>query len=174
MRRPRRHDTKAVYSLQSTPRIRNYLAEDARTRRRRQDHDADTLVEARYAEIRTALDWYVDTDQPDTALRLASALTTFWIATKRIDEGDAWFGRTLPAPNASGPTRARSLHDHGYLVFWAGRYELAGQRFQESLALARARSATRRCRRSPSRGWLASPSTPTPPMPYGSCVRRSR
>ena len=32
--------------------------------------------------------------------------------------------------------RARAVHDHGYLVFWAGRYELAEQRFASSLALA--------------------------------------
>jgi tetratricopeptide (TPR) repeat protein len=35
-----------------------------------------------------------------------------------------------------GASRAAALHDHGYLVFWAGRYDLAKQRFTDSLALA--------------------------------------
>ena len=36
----------------------------------------------------------------------------------------------------SKPSRARALHDHGYLVFWAGGYEVARQRFASSLELA--------------------------------------
>src|SRR5688572_3846677 len=96
------------------------LAQDAWRRRRRQDPEADRMVEVRYRDIREALDWYVDAGQPDTALRLASALVPFWIATKRIDEGDAWFGRALDHPQVSASALARARHDHGYLVFWAG------------------------------------------------------
>lgn len=105
------------------------LAEDAQRRRRRQDPDAEQMLEARYGELREALDWYRTAGNPDTALRLAGALVPFWIATKRIDEGDAWFDQAL-----SDPAPARALYDHGYLVFWAGRYELAEQRFAAALA----------------------------------------
>jgi tetratricopeptide (TPR) repeat protein len=112
------------------------LAEDAQRRRRRQDPDAERMVEARYHELQEALDWYGATGLPDTALRLASALVSFWIATKRIDEGDAWFDRALSAPQGTVLVLARAFHDHGYLVFWAGRYELAERRFRQSLALA--------------------------------------
>jgi non-specific serine/threonine protein kinase len=104
------------------------LVEEAQRRRRQQDPEADRMVEARYREVREALDWY---GRHDTAFRLATALVPFWIATKRIDEGDAWFAHAL-TDNAG----ARALYDHGYLVFWAGRYELAEQRFDESLAIA--------------------------------------
>jgi tetratricopeptide (TPR) repeat protein len=112
------------------------LAEDAQKRRRQQDPEAERMVEARYSEFLEALDWYGAAGWPDTAFRLASALVSFWIATKRIDDGDAWFDRALRQPQATATTLARALHDHGYLVFWAGRYELAEQRFRESLALA--------------------------------------
>jgi non-specific serine/threonine protein kinase len=105
------------------------LAEDAQRRRRRQDPAADRIVAARYAELRAALDWFGPTED---GFRLAGALVPFWIATKRIDEGDAWFAGVLPSPRAT----PRALHDHGYLVFWAGRYELAARRFRESLTLA--------------------------------------
>ncbi|GAA1030012.1 hypothetical protein GCM10009557_20560 [Virgisporangium ochraceum] len=109
------------------------LAEEAHRRRRRQDPDAERVVEARYPEVREALDRY---GSSDTAFRFAGALVPFWIATRRIDDGAAWFDRALRDPDVGAAVRARALHDHGYLVFWAGRYELAGQRFAESLAVA--------------------------------------
>lgn len=112
------------------------LAEEAQSRRRRQDPQAEPMVEARYGEFQEALDWYVAAGQPDTAFRLASALVAFWIATKRIDEADAWFARALQDPQVTASTQARAFHDHGYLVFWAGRYDLAEQRFRESLEMA--------------------------------------
>ncbi|MEV0136510.1 hypothetical protein AB0H83_49815 [Dactylosporangium sp. NPDC050688] len=33
-------------------------------------------------------------------------------------------------------TPARTLHDHGYLVFWASRYDLAQRPFEQALTLA--------------------------------------
>ena len=56
--------------------------------------------------------------------------------TKRLDDGDQWFSRVLAIPVGSAASRARALYDHGYLVFWAGRYDLASKRFTESRALA--------------------------------------
>jgi len=53
-----------------------------------------------------------------------------------MDDGDAWFERALGTAAGSDASRASALHDHGYLVFWAGRYDLAKQRFLDSLALA--------------------------------------
>ncbi len=105
------------------------LVEDAQRRRRRQDPDAERMVEARYGDVLAALDRFGATG---TAFRLAGALVPFWIATKRIAEGDAWFDRALR--DAEPP--ARALYDHGYLVFWAGRYELADRRFRAALAAA--------------------------------------
>ena len=60
------------------------LAEDARELRRRQDPAAERLVEERYPELVQALGWYVEAGQFDQAGRLATALVTFWIATKRV------------------------------------------------------------------------------------------
>lgn len=113
------------------------LAEEARELRRRQDPAAERLVEERYPEMAQALDWFVEAGHSDEAGRLATALVTFWIATKRLGDADAWFGQALRDSGASGLTRARALYDHGYVVFWAGRYDLAEQRFRDALALAR-------------------------------------
>jgi tetratricopeptide (TPR) repeat protein len=113
------------------------LAEKARESRRRQDPAAERLVEDRYPEMVRALDWYLEAGHPDEAGRLATALVTFWIATKRLADAQAWFDRALRDPRASELTRARALYDHGYLVFWAGHYDLAEQRFEDSLRMAR-------------------------------------
>lgn len=108
------------------------VAEDARARARRQDPLANRSVEDRYPEMLEALDWHLSVGQTEAAYRLASALVPFWIATARIDDGDRWFERAL----GTGDETARALYDHGYLDFFAGRYERADQRFASAHALA--------------------------------------
>jgi non-specific serine/threonine protein kinase len=97
-------------------------------------------IEARYMEIREALDWLPGEGRAGDAFRLATALVPFWLATKRIDEADAWYGWALATPDGSvgapASRRARALHDHGYLVFFAGRYDVAERRFAESRQVA--------------------------------------
>jgi len=112
------------------------IAEESREQARRVQRDATTPVEERYPDLLDALDWCLAAGRPDQAFRLASALVPFWIATTRIDDGDAWFSRALATAVADEAARTRALHDHGYLVFWQGRYELARQRFADSLSLA--------------------------------------
>ncbi len=72
----------------------------------------------------------------DAGFRFANALVTFWLGTNRIPDGDDWFGRLLATPGEADTTRALALHEHGYLVFWAGEHDRAAQRFRESLDLA--------------------------------------
>jgi tetratricopeptide (TPR) repeat protein len=112
-------------------------AEEARPRMRGFDGAAliDDL-ERDYPAMVSALDWFLDADRPDDAFRLATALVSFWMATKRIDVGDQWFEKAFS--RVGDPRPARALYDHGYLVFWAGRYQLAEDRFREARALAEA------------------------------------
>ena len=93
------------------------IAEDVRARLRQQEPDAARRVEERYPEMLEALDWCVGHGHTDVAYGLASALVQFWISTKRIEDGDNWFGRVLASPIGSDASRARALYDHGYLVF---------------------------------------------------------
>lgn len=115
------------------------LAENARDRlRASNDSSAVADVVEAYASMMEALDWYLDAGRVDAAYRFASVLVPFWMATKTIPDGDRWFADALARPGASDACRARALYDHGYLVFWAGRYDLAHERFTEALWLARA------------------------------------
>ncbi|GCE75505.1 hypothetical protein CBZ_05610 [Cellulomonas biazotea] len=114
------------------------VAEDAGARARRQEAAAFREVEARYPQVREALDRQLEAGQPAAGFRLASALVPFWISTARIDDGDAWFDRALGTTSGVDAGRARALYDHGYLVFWAGRYDVSQARFTEAMAAAEA------------------------------------
>jgi tetratricopeptide (TPR) repeat protein len=112
------------------------IAEDARAGIRREDPEAAAAIEVRYADMLEVLEWSLAAGQPDTGFRLAAALVPFWMSTKRIDDGDAWFRRALAQPAGSTARRARASHDHGYLLFFSGHYDEADPRFAESRALA--------------------------------------
>lgn len=94
-------------------------------------------LEDRRPELLAALEWFVEHGRPDDSFRLAGALVPFWMATKRIDEGDAWLERVLSLPGGSRAARARALYEHGYLIFWAGDDERSDARLRAALELAR-------------------------------------
>jgi tetratricopeptide (TPR) repeat protein len=96
-----------------------------------------TALEDRRPELLAALEWFVSHDRPEEAFRLASALVPFWMATKRIDEGDAWFERILSLSGGSRAARARALYEHGYLIFWAGDDERSSARQRDAVELGR-------------------------------------
>ena len=112
------------------------FARNASDRMRSNDASVRNDVEARYTELLEAMDFYLAEDQPDEAYRIASALVPFWMTTKRIDDGARWFEKSLARVVGTDARRARALYDHGYLVFWAGHYELAADRFREARAMA--------------------------------------
>jgi len=115
------------------------FAEEIRPRLRTSaDSSALEEVESRYAELMEALEWLPEQARVDDAHQLASNLVPVWIATTRIDDGDRWFTRALDGEGASTASRARALYDHGYLVFLAGRYDMADERFAEARELAEA------------------------------------
>lgn len=112
------------------------IAEASQAASRRDEPDAEVPVEERYPLMVEALGWYLDRGDLGGALRLASSLVSFWMATNRLDHGDEWYTRLLALPRDADETRARALYAHGYLVFWAGNYDLATVRFTESRDVA--------------------------------------
>jgi tetratricopeptide (TPR) repeat protein len=114
------------------------VAEDARAGIRREDPASAAMIEDRYPEMLEVLEWSLEAGHPDTGFRLAAALVPFWMSTKRIDDGDHWLARALSQPAGDVARRARASHDHGYLLFFSGRYDEADPRFSESRALAQA------------------------------------
>jgi tetratricopeptide (TPR) repeat protein len=111
-------------------------AVEGRAAMRRGEQAAVPQLEEQYAQMQEAMSWLLDQGHVDDADRFATALVPFWMTTKRIDDGDDWFGRALGDTVPTDSDRARAVYDHGYLVFWAGRYELADQRFADARRLA--------------------------------------
>ena len=112
-------------------------AEEARAAMRRgEDAAGIEQFEQQYGRMREALDSWLNSGRADDAFRLSVALVPFWMASKRVEEGMAWLNAALEAREGSDAARARALHDHGYLAFFSGGYEIAERRFTESRALA--------------------------------------
>ncbi len=76
--------------------------------------------EQQYADLLTAMQWFIEHGRTDESLRLACSLVAFWMATKRLAEGSAWFDRVLALPGGEDAHRGRALFDAGYLAFWTG------------------------------------------------------
>jgi tetratricopeptide (TPR) repeat protein len=112
------------------------LAESGRVAARTNQPDAERPIEARYPDVVAALEWHLGRGELDAGCRLANALVPFWLGSNRIPDGDAWYTRLLATPGAAADTRALALHEHGYLIFWAGEHDRAAERFRESLELA--------------------------------------
>jgi len=77
-------------------------------------------LEQQYANLLTALQWFIEQGYTDESLRLASSLVAFWMATKRLAEGSNWFDQALALPGGDKAHRGRALFDAGYLAFWMG------------------------------------------------------
>ena len=70
------------------------IAEEARSRLRGPGSgSARAQLDERYLELLAALEWFAEAGRLDDAHRLATALVPFWMTTKRIEDGDAWFRR---------------------------------------------------------------------------------
>ena len=72
----------------------------------------------------------------EDAARLASALVPFWMATKRLDDGERWLGRATAGDEPSSAA-ARARMNHGYLLFWSGAYERSGELSSQAIVEAR-------------------------------------
>lgn len=115
------------------------FVEQARPRLRGFDGDATLAqLQDRYDDFDDALEWFLERDRPNDALRMASALTPFWMATKRMDDGSAWLARILAAGGGDDARRARGLFDAGYLAFWQGNHEQSSRLYGDALTLATA------------------------------------
>jgi predicted ATPase/class 3 adenylate cyclase/DNA-binding CsgD family transcriptional regulator len=91
--------------------------------------------------LRSAFTWSCERGDTEGALRLASALSPFWLARGHIREALGWFhaaadDHTSRDSEISQAVRVRAVVDRAFLEFWAGfpgRIELVDQ----ALAVAR-------------------------------------
>jgi predicted ATPase/class 3 adenylate cyclase len=89
--------------------------------------------------IRTALRWSIESDEPDVGLRLAGAAWRFWHQRAHFREARAWFDELLALPRASASSvaRAKGLTGLGGIAYWQGDYPAAESAYSDALAIYR-------------------------------------
>ncbi len=90
-------------------------------------------LEVRYDELVAAIQWFIDQERTDEALRIANALYRFWITKQRFEEGALWFDRVLEAPDGDARLRGQAFIHAGFMPFWMGQDERAAALFGSGL-----------------------------------------
>jgi len=87
--------------------------------------------------IRGALRFAVEADDPDLGLRLASNIWRFWQASDQLTEGRGWLDGLLEHSGGSAEARARGLTALAGLAYWQADYDEAFTRYSQALELYR-------------------------------------
>lgn len=101
-------------------------------------------LEREYANLRAALQWALERQEGEMALRLGNALFHFWEGRRRRREGRAFLERALAISHDVPPhVRARSLFVTGILALIQGDYACGAALGREAVALQRELRDTR-------------------------------
>ena len=95
-------------------------------------------LQREHDNVRSALDWCLaNPERGDTGLKLAAALTWFWIKRGYFAEGRQWLERALAATESSERLRAKALNSIGCMAVFQADYPTTLARADESIALGR-------------------------------------
>jgi predicted ATPase/class 3 adenylate cyclase len=89
--------------------------------------------------IRAALRWAVERQEPELGMRIAGCLWHFWHYWALVREGVAWLDSILDLPRSDQPTtaRAKALTALAALVYWQGDVPRAAALYDEVIAIHR-------------------------------------
>ncbi|MDF3039902.1 MAG: hypothetical protein K0Q71_2608 [Thermomicrobiales bacterium] len=95
-------------------------------------------LDAELANIRAALSWAEEAGEADIGLRLAEAMSFYWLLRGHFREGRGWLERALRR-GEQGPAalRTRAMIDAGWLAGFQGDYAAAAALLAEAVRLAR-------------------------------------
>lgn len=93
-------------------------------------------IDEEQANIRLALEWSLS-EQPDTALRLAAAMGSFWWMRRSLGEGFEWLSRALEVETTNREYRAAALVARARLSRRRGDYATALRDAEECSAISR-------------------------------------
>jgi non-specific serine/threonine protein kinase len=111
---------------EASPRLRGPAAKEALQQ-----------LESAHSDLLAALQWFIDQERVDDALRLANALYRFWITQQRFDEGALWFDRVLGSPAGETRLRGAAFINAGFMPFWLGQDDGAAAHFGRGLEIGR-------------------------------------
>jgi predicted ATPase len=96
-------------------------------------------LEREHGNIRSAMNWMMEHEEGEEALRLAGSLRRFWLIRGYLTEGQMLLTATLAMPSASKRTKARAhaLFAAGAIASIQGHFRVAESLSEESVAIAR-------------------------------------
>jgi predicted ATPase len=95
-------------------------------------------VAADHDNLRAALSWSLEREEPELAIRLFVHLTDFWLRRDHHVEGRRWAERVLPFVEAVSPRlRAHAFFAAAELAFFSGNTVAAGTLYARSLDVFR-------------------------------------
>ena len=113
-------------ALESEPKLRGAEQDECRMQ-----------MEADHDNLRAVLD-RTERHAPETALRLASSLSSFWEFQGHLQEGRRRLAAALScASEAASAVRSKALHSSGVLAYWQADYGAARACYEEALELRR-------------------------------------
>ncbi|HEY2803649.1 MAG TPA: adenylate/guanylate cyclase domain-containing protein, partial [Actinomycetota bacterium] len=95
-------------------------------------------LEEEHDNIRAALQWSIDSGEPEPGLWLAGSLWRFWQVRGHIGEGQVWVAELLSAPAAQArtPARAKALGASGSLAYYHGDWAHVRPPYEEAFEIA--------------------------------------
>jgi non-specific serine/threonine protein kinase len=97
------------------------------------------LLQAEYDNLRSVIEWSVESDQAESALRLVGVLLWFLWSHGSIHEARDFVLKALAVPTTGRLERyrARALNTSAYLHWVQGEMDLARQKIEEALSILR-------------------------------------
>jgi predicted ATPase/DNA-binding SARP family transcriptional activator len=97
------------------------------------------LLQLEYANVRSIIEWSIESDQAESALRLVGALLWFWWLHLSIREGLDLALKALAVPSSAGFNRSRAkvLNTAGFLSCLLGDTALSRRLLEEALSILR-------------------------------------
>ncbi|MDQ3927573.1 MAG: tetratricopeptide repeat protein, partial [Chloroflexota bacterium] len=93
-------------------------------------------LEREHDNLRSALNWSLDCNEGEIALRLSGALGQFWYVHGHLSEGRRWLQETLARASKQPPLiRARALTSAALLAYKQGDHAHAIPLYEKSLAI---------------------------------------
>ncbi len=95
-------------------------------------------LEGDHDNFRRSIEWLLEHDEPQGAVRLAGALWIFWYMHGHVGEARRWLRRTLEAaPEEPSAARSKALDGAGYLAHEQGENDVAIGLLEASIACAK-------------------------------------
>ena len=91
--------------------------------------------EAEHDNLRMAMSWALECDEPDTLARIAGALWRFWLMRGYLKEGTRWLAAAGEGLPDDCPVRADALLGRAVLTCHQADYSAAREYFSDALAI---------------------------------------